>query len=109
MDLKHLTEDVVAIFKKYEQTGTAPWTAQIAGRDLSYQIGSLTKVLMQIDGQRHAEGKTPEELKAKVADELADILAEVLFIAHKMDISIEDAWQKMLGSDNSKISQRSSK
>mgnify|MGYP001566597788 FL=1 len=98
----------MAIFKKYELTGTTQWTAAIAARDLSYQIGSLTKVLMQIDGQRYAEGKDSEELKAKVADELADILAEVLFIAHEMDISMEDAWQKMLGSDNNKISQRSS-
>lgn len=104
--LQELTRDVVSIFKKYEETGTTPWTYKIAAHDLSYQVGSLTKALMQLDGERHAEGANREALLAKTADELADILAEVLFIAHELGISIDEAWAGMLASDQSKIDQR---
>jgi NTP pyrophosphatase (non-canonical NTP hydrolase) len=105
-NLKELTAEVVSIFKKYETTGTTPWTYKIAARDLSYQLGSLTRALMQLDGERHAEGKSKEHLKEKVSDELADIFAEVLFIAHELDISLDDAFQNMLDSDNKKIKER---
>lgn len=104
--LKDLTSEVVTTFKKYEETGTVSWDHNTAARDLSYQVGSLTKALMQIDGERYRDGKTDEELRAVVADELADILAEVLFIAHRLGISMEDAWERMLLSDETKINER---
>lgn len=66
----------------------------------------MTKLLLQLEGIRHRDGKTDEELKAKIADELADIFAETLFIAHGLDISLEEAWGTMLQSDQKKISER---
>lgn len=104
--LKDFTEEVVALFKKYEETGTPPWTYKTAVQDLSYQVGSLTKAVMQLEGERHAEGKSKEEMMKKVGDELADIFAEVLFIAHELNISLEEAWDQMLESDRSKIESR---
>ena len=41
-----------------------------------------------------------------MAYELADILAEVLFIADGYDIDIEKAWGDMLASDRRKIAER---
>jgi NTP pyrophosphatase (non-canonical NTP hydrolase) len=105
-NLDDFRQDVISIFKRYEETGTIPWTYKIAAHDLSYQIGSLTKAIMQLEGERHAEGKTREEVLKKVADELADIFAEVLFIAHELDISLEEAWEGMLRSDQTKIEAR---
>jgi hypothetical protein len=104
--LKEFESEVVTMFKKYEQTGTIPWNYSIATRDLPYQVGSLTKAVSQLEGIRHREGKTDEELKAKIGDELADIFAEVLFIAHDFGISLEDVWQNMLASDQRKIDER---
>jgi hypothetical protein len=104
-NLHQLTDEIVATFESYQQTGTKPWDYLIASRDLSYQVGSLTKVIMQMTNERYAK-ESPEELKAKAADELADIMAEVLFIAKELDIDMYEAWSKMIGSDNAKISER---
>jgi hypothetical protein len=105
--LQDFTEEIIAVYKRYERTGTIPWTYTIAARDLSYQVGSLTKTVMQLEGVRHAEGKSDDELKEKIGDELADIFAEVLFIAHELGISLEDAWSQMVRSDERKIASRS--
>lgn len=107
--LRDYTKEVVAIFRKYSKQGTKPWSYQIAAHDLSYQVGSLSKILLQMENYRYREGKTPKELQEKAADELADIFAEVLFIAHGMGISLDDAWNKMLASDNQKIRTRAGK
>lgn len=105
--IPEMTKEIVATFESYKKTGTAEWTHEIAAKDLSYQLGSLTRALMQLKGERFADGKTPEELKKQVADELADILAEVLFIAHELEIDIGESWEKMIDSDNTKIKNRS--
>ena len=104
--LKEFQKEAVATFKKYEQTGTLPWDYSIAARDLPHQVGSLTKALLQIEGLRHKKGQSEEALKAVVADELADIFAEILFIADGLNISLEQAWDGMLRSDDKKIAER---
>lgn len=104
-NLEQLTAEIVATYKSYESTGTKPWDYLIASRDLSYQVGSLTKVIMQMSGERYSKS-SPEELKSLAADELADILAEVLFIAKQIDIDMYQAWAKMIGSDETKIEER---
>jgi NTP pyrophosphatase (non-canonical NTP hydrolase) len=106
MNLKEYTKEVVKIFKKYAQTGTVVWDYKIALLDLQYQIGSLTKRVMQMDGQRYKEGLTDREIKDKVADELADIFTEVLFIAKELNVDLDKAFHKMLESDEAKISKR---
>ncbi len=105
-DLAQYTEEVVSTFKKYEATGTVPWNYSIAARDLPYQVGSLTKAILQLENIRHRKGKTEEDLRKDIADELADIFAEVLFIAHELGISLDEAWSGMLESDDRKISER---
>ena len=79
-NLGQLTDEIVATYKSYEKTGTKPWDYLVASRDLSYQVGSLTKVIMQLNNERYAKAGA-EDLRAQAGDELADILAEVLFIA----------------------------
>lgn len=103
---KYQTE-IVHIFKEYTKQGTKPWTYKIAAFDLSYQIGSLAKRIAQLDGERYSDGMAPDEIKEKIADELADIFAEVLFISHELGIDLDSAWNKMTESDQKKISERS--
>lgn len=105
-DLKYYTKEVVKIFTKYTKTGTVNWTYKIALLDLQYQLGSLTKRVMQLDNQRHKEGQSEKEIKDKIADELADIFTETLFIAHELKVDLDKAFTKMLESDNKKISDR---
>ena len=42
-------------------------------------------------------------MKENVADELADIMAEVLFISNELNIDFNKAWEKMIESDENKI------
>jgi len=105
--LRQLTEEIVQDFRNYDATGTNSWTYATAIRDLPYQLGSLTKLLNQLEGDRFADGQTPDQIKAKMADELADIMAEVLFAAHELGIDMDQAWRDMIKSDETKISERS--
>jgi NTP pyrophosphatase (non-canonical NTP hydrolase) len=41
-----------------------------------------------------------------LADELADIFAETLFIAHDIGISLDEAWNRMRDADKKKINER---
>lgn len=104
-NLHDMTQEIVATYKSYESTGTKPWDYLIASRDLSYQVGSLTKIIMQLSGERYTKDSA-ESLKSQAADELADILAEVLFIAKELNINLDEAWAKMIGSDEQKINER---
>lgn len=104
-NLNQLTDEIVATYKSYESTGTKPWDYLIASRDLSYQVGSLTKIIMQLNKERYTKD-SEDTLKSQAADELADILAEVLFIAKELNIDMYQAWDKMIGSDEVKISER---
>ena len=105
--LEELQKETIATFKEYEKTRRRPWTYRIAAFDLSYQVGSLAKRILQIEGDRFGENLSREELKTKTADELVDIMAEVVFIAHELGIDLEQAWQNMLESDKKKVSEQS--
>jgi len=104
--ISELQQDVLKIYRAYEKTGTNKWTYQTALIDLQYQIGSLAKCALQLRGDRFNEGKTASQLNAAMGDELADILAEALFIAHELGIDLSEAWENMLQSDKSKIATR---
>lgn len=105
-----MTQDVVTQLAQYAAIlHTTPWDYQIAAKDLPVQVGSLTKLLMQLHGERYAHGLRPEELKEKIADELADILSMILYIAHALHIDMQEAWQGMLNSDATKFQARGDK
>lgn len=106
--LQEMTKRVVDIFQAYGAQGTKDWDYDIAAHDLQYQIGKLTKGILQLKGYRYDEQLTGDQIKQNIADECADTLAEILFITHKLDIDIEAAFEAMLESDKKKISERSS-
>ena len=82
--LNELKKEIADNFKEYEKTGTNPWTAKIATMDLSRQVGSLAELIMQKENDRYLK-LSNEELKEKISDELADIIADTSFIAHELD------------------------
>ncbi len=105
--LDKMQQEVVEIFKKYDAQGTKTWSYDVASHDLQYQVGNLSKCVLQLQNYRYREGLDESQIKAKLSDELADIMAEVLFIAHELDIDLHSAWDNMLASDQKKISERS--
>ena len=104
--LSQLTQIVKDSFAQYDKQGTKHWTWEVAAQDLSYQIGSLNKVMLQLSGDRWADGKDKAALEADFRDELADILAEVLYIASQRDIDMNQAMSEMVKSDTEKVEER---
>lgn len=104
--LKELTKKQMIVWDYYFKQGTNPWTADIAIQDLTYQIGSLSKLNLQLKNCRFRHDMDDETIKTKIADELADILAETLFIASEMGIDMDKAFNDMLDTDIRKITER---
>jgi hypothetical protein len=104
--LTQLTKIVRDSFAQYDQQGTRHWTWQVAAQDLSYQVGSLHKVMLQLSGDRWAGGKDKTALEAEFRDELADIMAEVLYIASERNIDMNQAMSEMVQSDTKKVEGR---
>ncbi|NVO26729.1 hypothetical protein HJ526_04805 [Donghicola sp. C2-DW-16] len=103
--IDELKEQAVSIFRKYEETGTNRWSADTVVMDLSYQIGSLAKLIMCMRGNRNSN-MVDEKLKEQIGDEISDILADILYLSNELDIDIGQAWENMLSSDGQKISQK---
>jgi hypothetical protein len=104
--ITELTKAVKASFAKYDKQGTAHWTWEVAAKDLSYQIGSLNKVMLQLSGDRWADGKDKNTLETDFRNELADILAEVLYIAAERGIDMNRAMDEMVADDERKVTER---
>jgi hypothetical protein len=104
--LSQLTKIVKDSFAQYDNQGTTHWTWEVAAQDLSYQIGSLHKVMLQLSGDRWADGKDKDTLEAEFRDELADIMAEVLYIASERGIDMNQAMGEMVQSDTKKVTER---
>jgi hypothetical protein len=104
--LSQLTQIVKDSFAQYDKQGTKHWTWEVAAKDLAYQIGSLNKVILQLSGDRWADRKDKDTLEAEFRDELADILAEVLYIASERGIDMNQAMGEMVQSDNRKVEER---
>ena len=104
--ISELTKNVVASFATYDKQGTSHWSWETAAKDLSYQIGSLNKVMLQQSGERWADGKDKDALEMDFRNELADILAEVLYIAHERGIDMNRAMDEMVQDDKKKVTER---
>jgi predicted nucleic acid-binding Zn-ribbon protein len=104
--ISQLTKIVKDSFARYDQQGTRHWTWETAAKDLSYQIGSLSKITLQLSGDRWAENKDMSTLQAEFRDELADIFAEVLYIASERGIDMSHAMDEMVESDTKKVTSR---
>lgn len=104
--ISQLTQMVKDSFAKYDRQGTKHWTWEVASRDLSYQIGELNKVILQQAGHRWADKKNEKQLDADFRNELADILAEVLYIASERGINMSQAIEEMVDDDHRKIQER---
>ncbi|MFM1864148.1 MAG: hypothetical protein RLZ26_2670 [Pseudomonadota bacterium] len=62
---------------------------------LGEEVGELNGAWLSLNGRGRDRGRAPEELKAALADEAADVLAMLLLIARKNDIDLAAAlWRK---------------
>ncbi len=101
--------DADCISKKYLSTGTKEWNLKIRVMDLQYQIGSLTKLIMQKEGFVHNHGLSQTEIESLISLDLSDIISLTLLIAKDLGIDPNDSYAEHLKSDIEKIKERSIK
>lgn len=99
-------EEVAGMARRYAQQGTRPWGVTQIGMDLQYQIGSLSKLLLQRDGYVHDHGLTEAEIQSLIALDIADIISLALSLADALDIDPNEAFVAQLQSDIEKIRER---
>ena len=97
-----VTKTMVANMNAYEDTGTKAWDARIMLRDLAYQIGGIQKIDMQLNNERHKQGKSERALLAEMEMELAEVIAGALFVAHELKLDVNKGFQRMLEGDEEK-------
>jgi NTP pyrophosphatase (non-canonical NTP hydrolase) len=61
---------------------------------LQEEVGELTQAFLMRSGQARTKDRTPEELDANFADELADVLCMTLVMARHHGVDIEAAVER---------------
>lgn len=88
MDIRELTTQVEHISQVYasrfEITRDDDW--QIL--KLQEEVGELTQAHLMRQGQARAKGQTAEEIEAVFRQEVADVLAQILLLAHHHSIDV---------------------
>lgn len=104
--LETMTLEMASNMRRYEATGVKPWNARAALNDLAYQAGGLQKLIMQLNGERHLQGKSKKALLSDIEMELAEVVSISLFAAHELGLDVRKGFQRMLDSDKKKIKAR---
>lgn len=85
--LQHELEAVSAFYaERHDITRTDDWFILKLGEE----VGELTQAYLARAGQARDKGRTPAEREEDFRAELADVFAQVLLIAHRFDVDLED-------------------
>ncbi len=101
--------DVVNIGKQYPSQGTKPWDIKTNTMDLQYQIGSLSKLVLQKENYVHNHGLSKQEINSLIALDISDIISLSLIIAKEMNIDPDKVFLKQIRTDLEKIKERTNK
>lgn len=90
-----LTKEII---KRFEKIEGKPWKIEGSMIELSKQVGDLAKLVMVHEKYYFSDRDKLDEqyksTKARIADELADILFVIIRIADSYDIDLVDAHLK---------------
>lgn len=91
MELAGWSDEVEQISQQYaERFGverTSPWFLL----KLQEEVGELTQAYLQVTGQGRDKGRSPEDLRADLRAEVADVLAMLLLFARHHGVDVEEA------------------
>jgi NTP pyrophosphatase (non-canonical NTP hydrolase) len=92
---QQVIDENVEIIEKYKAIEGKPWNAEGSAMELTKQVGELCKLIMVTEGyyfKGRDEVHTRYDASAeKIADELSDILREVIRLSHHYKIDLEKA------------------
>ncbi|GAA3600138.1 MazG nucleotide pyrophosphohydrolase domain-containing protein [Kineosporia mesophila] len=88
-DLRSLTASLEQVSQGYAQRFGIERDAAWFLLKLQEELGELTQAYLAVSGQNRSRDKTPGQLREGLEDELADVLAHVLILAHHHGIDPE--------------------
>ena len=98
--------DAVRVSKQYVSQGTKPWKSNDCLMDLFFQIGSLTKLVMQQNNKVHHHGLSHDEITEGIALDIGDILSLALQLANTFGFNPDDLFTQQMKDDVAKINSR---
>ena len=90
MGIAKLTSDVEEVSAFYAAKNDIDRTDDWLILKLNEEVGELTQAYLAKQGQSRDKGRTAEELDADFRAELADVLSQVLLIANRHGVDLED-------------------
>lgn len=89
MDLKQLTEEVETVSRRYAERNGFDRDPTWLLLKLQEEVGELTQAFLRKTGQARAKGLSAEQLQTSFQAELADVLGQVLLLAHHESIDLQ--------------------
>lgn len=90
MDIAALGDEVEAVSAFYAERHDITRTDDWFMLKLGEEVGELTQAYLARSGQARDKGRSEEQLEEDFRAELADVLAQVLLIARRFDIDLEE-------------------
>ena len=90
MDLRQLTADVERVSERYAEVHRFRRDDTWFLLKLQEEVGELTQAFLQRSGQARAKGLSPEELEANFRAEMADVLCQLLLMAHHHGVDVTE-------------------
>ncbi|AKU18118.1 MazG nucleotide pyrophosphohydrolase domain-containing protein [Luteipulveratus mongoliensis] len=91
MDIRELTAQVEQISQTYASRFDITRDDNWQILKLHEEVGELTQAHLMRQGQARQKGLTPEAIDAAFREEVADVLSQVLLLAHHHRIDVEQA------------------
>jgi hypothetical protein len=92
--------------KKYLTQGTKAWSIKEIILDMSYQVGNLSKSMLQKDSYVRMHGMSAGELDSVIETDVVDMLSLVLSLAERLDMDVDKAFKEHIQEDIEKIERR---
>ena len=94
MDLKDIQSKVVRVSDIHAKKSNINRDNDWYVLKLQEEIGELTQIYLSKSSIVRNKGVVPEQLKQEFADELSDVIGQVLLIANHHNIDIEEALER---------------
>jgi NTP pyrophosphatase (non-canonical NTP hydrolase) len=98
MDIQAMSDEVEEVSVHYAERHGIERTDEWFVLKLGEEVGELTQAFLARQGQARRKGRTDAEIEQGFRDEVADVLAQILLVARRFDVPLDDAirdkWSK---------------
>ncbi|MFC8734384.1 pyrophosphatase [Luteimicrobium sp. NPDC057192] len=89
MELRELGDELEVISRVYARRFGVERTDDWLVLKLHEEVGELTQAYLERSGRSRTRGDSPDDVDAAFRAELADVLAQLLLVAHRFDVDLD--------------------